>query len=398
MSEPKLDSGVWSFGERVSALFGVEAAALSAISIVLLIVYKIYRMVLHSRAGGEADACDSSLFLSLMLGESLRAIGKIMTIRWIVEARIISPTTFCTAQGVIQLLGTNLIDWTTLAITIQTTFVLVAQWRTPPHFAKYLVLAVWVIVALIVGISLGVGGLDMIGPADGWCWIQTKYKAVQLLSEYLWMWIICILTGVLYVIDALVIRGFVAIDGWRLRWVSRDRVLLSLTEAETQEEHEKKKLAMQLFFYPLVYFVCIAPFSVVRHLIFEDHRVSHHFQAFVTVLFSLSGFFNVILFFKTRPALITGGDIPHGPVEVLPDLHPSPSTSADDGHKPHASRDMEEKRPADGLFLEINSSQGRERAPHRGPDVLPRHRQVSRDPTSSPGKYEYDEDVGQLPP
>ena len=61
------------------------------------------------------------------------------------------------------------------------------------------------------------------------------------------MWIILILAIVAYAIDVLVIRGFLTIDGWRLRWVSQNQVRVNLTEAENEEELETKEMANQLF-------------------------------------------------------------------------------------------------------------------------------------------------------
>jgi hypothetical protein len=61
------------------------------------------------------------------------------------------------------------------------------------------------------------------------------------------MWIILILTIIAYAINVLVIRGFLTIDGWHLRWVSRNRVHVNLTEAENEEELETKEMANQLY-------------------------------------------------------------------------------------------------------------------------------------------------------
>jgi hypothetical protein len=114
MSTSLRESKELSYGKRNATLFIVEAAvcvppllvavtqltvddcSLSGLSIVLLLGYMIvrgslssdrrlqltslgqYRAFVRARARGrlvEDDACDSSLFLSLMLGEALRAIG-----------------------------------------------------------------------------------------------------------------------------------------------------------------------------------------------------------------------------------------------------------------------------------------------------------------------------------
>ncbi|KAF5316909.1 hypothetical protein D9611_003638 [Ephemerocybe angulata] len=403
----------FTFPQRVSMLFVVEAASLSAMSIIMLVAYKLYRTVLNvRRARASDDACDSSLFLSLMLGEALRATGKIMSVRWIVEAKIIAPTVFCTAQGLIQLIGTNIIDWSTLAITIQTWVILVAQWNAPVHFAKYLTLAVWVIVTLIVGITFGVRGLDIIGPAGSWCWITSAHKDEQIAAEYFWMWMVLILTIVFYGIDVLVIRGYLALDGhFQLHWVSRDRVQLNLTQADTLAEREKRQMALQLFFYPVVYFVTVLPQSITRWMAFSGHKVPHQAAAFTNCLFCLSGLFNVILFFVTRPQLITGGDIEqhetkqqrhthHRPQHgQLPLNSPSEKLVLHSGH--HADGSQNTNGNGRELFLDTGykSSEVRGRqqfasGSESASGISPLHRNASH----SPGYLEDDDDEGHLPP
>lgn len=393
-------------------LFGVEAAALSGMSILILISYKTYRAirrVISARGLGQtdADACDSSLFLSLMVGETLRSIGKLMTIRWIQEARILAPTGYCTAQGMLQWIGTNIIDWSTLAITLQTWVILVAQWNAPTHLAKYMTLAAWVISGLIVGITVGVKGLGIIGPAGSWCWVTSEYRAEQILSEYLWMWIILVLTIVLYGVDVLVIKGYVTIEGsFRLRWVSRDRVRVELfSQADNTDERERKQMALQLAFYPLVYFICVLPASITRWMQFSGHRVPHQAAAFTSCLFSLSGLFNVILFFKTRPQLITGGDIAptqhsgHGITPQHGQLPREPPQEKDSANYAHQD---EGKFEATEYYLHPAyepGARGRSQSSHyhSGTSILPKDRQVSTSPGRRAMNEDDDDDVGYLP-
>lgn len=64
------------------------------------------------------------------------------------------------------------------------------------------------------------------------------------------------------------------------------------------------------FSYPLVYIVCILPNSICRWLFFSRSKavpyqaVPYQASLFASTLFSLSGMFNAILFFYTRPALV----------------------------------------------------------------------------------------------
>jgi hypothetical protein len=55
-----------------------------------------------------------------------------------------------------------------------------------------------------------------------------------------------------------------------------------------------------------VYIICILPNSLSRWLFFSGHKVPYQFSLFANTLFSLSGLFNAILFFLTRPDLVVG--------------------------------------------------------------------------------------------
>jgi len=55
-----------------------------------------------------------------------------------------------------------------------------------------------------------------------------------------------------------------------------------------------------------VYIFCILPNSVSRWRIFSGSNVPYQFSLFASTLFSLSGMFNAILFFFTRPNLVVG--------------------------------------------------------------------------------------------
>lgn len=65
----------------------------------------------------------------------------------------------------------------------------------------------------------------------------------------------------------------------------------------------------------MTYLICITPLSVARWLFFFGHNVKYQGTFFATTLFSLSGTFNAILFFFTRPDLV---------VDSIDSLPPAP--------------------------------------------------------------------------
>jgi len=61
-----------------------------------------------------------------------------------------------------------------------------------------------------------------------------------------------------------------------------------------------------VFRYPMVYLICIGPYSFARWWFFSGHQISYQATLFTATLFSLSGAFNAILFFFTCPDLVVG--------------------------------------------------------------------------------------------
>ncbi|KAH6910262.1 hypothetical protein BKA70DRAFT_1399210 [Coprinopsis sp. MPI-PUGE-AT-0042] len=294
-----------SHGETLSMLIAVEATMLSGVATAFLISYKLFftvRRILRSRRAVRvvktpSDACDSSLFMSLLAGELLRSIAASMMLRWVLE-RVVFPDgstqevvndPFCRAQGYLKLFSTNLIDFTTLGITIHTFTVLVLRWTGPRfrYMVKYLTAGVWTIAVLITSITYAVHPKDLMGPTGHWCWISVS-KVAQVMAEYLWMWLIGVITAVLYGIGFLVVR-----PGRR-------------SNAD-DDAREMRRTANELLLYPVVYLVCITPQSFGRWFFFSGYHVPYQYTFFATTLFLLSGMFNAILFFSTRYHLLSGG-------------------------------------------------------------------------------------------
>jgi len=61
-----------------------------------------------------------------------------------------------------------------------------------------------------------------------------------------------------------------------------------------------------VFRYPVVYLTCIGPYSIARWLFFSGIKVEYQITLVFSTFFSLSGLFNTVLFFLTRPDLVTG--------------------------------------------------------------------------------------------
>ena len=64
-----------------------------------------------------------------------------------------------------------------------------------------------------------------------------------------------------------------------------------------------------IFSYPAVYIFCVLSNSIARWLSFTGHNPPHKFILFANTIYALSGFFNFLVFYLTRKAMVIGEQI-----------------------------------------------------------------------------------------
>ncbi|KAF9010025.1 hypothetical protein BDQ17DRAFT_1234944, partial [Cyathus striatus] len=217
----------------------------------------------------------------------------------------ITEGSYCTAQGVLKQMGDVGVALTSLAIAFQTFFMLVLQVNAPTFVNKIVIALIWLFITLVIGINSR--NRKYYGNTDYWCWIGPEYKIERIVFEYLWMWIAGGIMLILYGIIFLVMRGILDFNGG-IKFHLKGRV--TAVSEYNQEKDRKKNIANLMLFYPAVYIFCVLPVGIVRWLDFSGHTISPAATIFASVVFSLSGLFNVTLYYHTRPQLITGPRIP----------------------------------------------------------------------------------------
>ncbi|EDR07123.1 uncharacterized protein LACBIDRAFT_298950 [Laccaria bicolor S238N-H82] len=295
---------MFSFGERVGLLFTVQAATVTAACNTSILVFVVYKRFKRARRGNilTTDATDSSLFINLMIADLVQAMGNILNVQWIKEAvnyqvflrskhwlilsrQEITEGSLCRAQAVLKQLGSDSVALTCLAITLQTFFTLILRWNIRRTASKLTILGIWAFTGLVIGIPYAATRTQRYyGPTGYWCWILSTHKTAQLMSQYLYMWSTAILMVILYGIMFLIMHNGMI---------------------DEEVDKESKKVARRLLFYPVVYVVCVAPLSVTRWMGFQGDNVSYQVLLFSSTLYALTGFFNLILFSITRPALLS---------------------------------------------------------------------------------------------
>ncbi|KIK96011.1 hypothetical protein PAXRUDRAFT_139473 [Paxillus rubicundulus Ve08.2h10] len=296
------------FGTRVGMIFVVQAAAMSALAVSALLAYITYSAATIHRNASRRWSTDTHIhyyFLNLMVCDLMQAIGGLLNIKWISEARVY-PSPTCTVQGLFKQVGDVGVALSTMAIALYTLQVLVFHFNSSPKFALVVLAVIWVITALLVAIPNAIQH-GLYNPTGQWCWINER-RSEQIGLEYLWMWIAAFLHIVVYVFLALVLKRVIIIDGHRLRWPrggrERQRSFLSSTNYDPEPRRDEGIIAFQLLFYPAVYIIVVLPISAARFSSFNGNYVPFPVTAVADTLFALDGLLNVALYSLTRPKLI----------------------------------------------------------------------------------------------
>ncbi|PBK78549.1 hypothetical protein ARMSODRAFT_1011114 [Armillaria solidipes] len=305
-------SSPFDFGTRLGLVFVVEVASLSATAVVSLLAFICYSAVKVHPRGNSSWTVSTHIhyyFVNLLACDLIQAIGGIMDIRWIAEANV-TEGPFCTAQGIFKQLGDLGVALSTMSIAIHTFLVLVFRCYSQPKVAPLVVALIWTFLGLAVGVSLAIHhGERYYGSTKYWCWITSEYRTEQIGLEYGWVWFAASVNIMCYAMIALVLKGILLVDGYKIRLRRRSDAsdVNSDIDGKIGMSHSVQRsnaIAMQMLFYPAVYLVAIFPMSLVRWLSFYKIPVPFIATAFASILFSSSGILNVTLFTLTRPGLV----------------------------------------------------------------------------------------------
>jgi len=269
--------------ERLGLGFIVVAGSISLVCVTGILVYTAYKRLCSKKY--DSDVSDSNLFLNLMVADLVHAVGVMFNLKWAAEGNI-TEGPFCTSQAVLLQIGNLGTALSSLAITVDTFFILVLFRRPGGYTSKMVIVATWVCVGLVVGIPLIVHKPEIYyGDTDFWCWIDADYIAERLLTDYVWVWLTGLAMVILYPIIAFSISG-----------LARGGI--------NQTSHAA--VAKKLLLYPVIYNVCILPISIARWLSFTNHTVPDNVILAANAVHALSGFFDLLVFSITRPAMVFG--------------------------------------------------------------------------------------------
>ncbi|TRM60268.1 hypothetical protein BD626DRAFT_138176 [Schizophyllum amplum] len=287
----------FSSDEVVGLVFITAGAFVSVTAVAFLLLYVLY---LGIRRQWSISTLIHYYFVNLMFAELIQALGGVMTVEWIVK-RSVDEGGLCTMQGAFKQLGDVSVALTSIAIAIHTFSAIVFKIITPHTLAVAIMGFIWFFSVLVVAIPAGLNYGRYYGNTGYWCWIQEDFDHLRIPLEYMYMWAAAFISIICYACVAVVLRGH---DLGMAKIANGHRFSMSTMDRGSQRK--AKNLAMQMLFYPVIYFVTVFPIAVVRWMAFSGYDIPFEATAFADTLFSLSGLFNVLLYAWTRRSIITG--------------------------------------------------------------------------------------------
>ncbi|KAI5478133.1 NAD(P)-binding protein [Pseudohyphozyma bogoriensis] len=270
------------------------AATISVFCVLALVIYSIEFLISHSRlspierinAESRASLFLKSnyglLFFNLLAGDLMQGLGFMINIYWLSRNSYPStPHEACTVQAVFIELGDVASAFSSLLIGMHVFTVIVIGYKPTRNVCLAFMVLEWAVVIVLASIGpthLTKNGHPFYGWAGGWCWITPQYQSMRLWLHYFWVFLVAGVNLVAYsAIAVKLVRTGKKAGGSAGGSVTR--VMLA---------------------YPLLYIASILPLATYRAAAMAGHTWSIHILLACGTIFTLSGFFNSMIYTFTR--------------------------------------------------------------------------------------------------
>ncbi|KAF8576318.1 hypothetical protein K439DRAFT_1540566, partial [Ramaria rubella] len=280
-----------------AAVAGVSVLVVAATISFFAVLYMIAAIIITSYHNSHAFLRShlGAYFLSLVLAEAIQAIGSLLSARWI-ALHAVTAGTFCAAQGALKNAGNVSTALWTMVIAFHTFCVVFLRFNAPTWVFYTTLGGVWVVVG--VNLVLGPGVVQTVagGPFWGvsgyWCWITDEYRLAQFMMEYFFMFLTATISGILYVIIFLRLRGNI---------IDVDESDPDRSPTAPRRSRFRYRLVHAQQPYPVIYIVLVLPIAACRWAEIFGKSVPFGMTIFADTVFVLSGLINAILYSTTRP-------------------------------------------------------------------------------------------------
>jgi len=288
------------FGQRIGVFILAEISAISALSVTILLGYIAYSTVIIRQGAKRRWRLESPVHLFLLnqlVCDLIQALGGLMNIKWVVDGSV-HHGAFCVTQGLIKQLADVGTALSAANVAIYTFSALIFRLRRDTNISRavLIVAGIWIAIILNVAINVGVNGASRFyGPTGPWCWITSEFSVQRTVADFLWMWIAAFSSLLAYVVLFLVLRGYITVNGWRVRWTSGQEYPI-IPQSHT--------LAYKMLAYPIIYILTVLPLAAARYNDFAEGDTPFGVVVLADGFYLLSGFLNVLLYRFTRPYLL----------------------------------------------------------------------------------------------
>ncbi|KAI0307919.1 hypothetical protein B0F90DRAFT_1678440 [Multifurca ochricompacta] len=288
------------FGQRIGVFILAEISAVSASAISILLGYIAYSTVSIRSGSKRRWRLESPVHLFLLnqlVCDLIQALGGLMNMKWVADGTVHSGP-FCTAQGLIKQLADVGTALSAGNVAIYTFSALIFRLKPDTNVSRavLVVAGIWVSIVLNVAINVGINGASRFyGPTGPWCWIMEEFSVQRTVADFMWMWISAFSSLLAYIAVFLVLRGFIAVEGWHVRWTYGQ---------ESQGIPQSHLLAYKMLAYPIIYIVTVLPLAAARYNDFAGHHTPFAVIVIADGFYLSSGLLNVLLYTYTRPFLL----------------------------------------------------------------------------------------------
>lgn len=251
----------------------------------------------------------AAYFISLLLCDMVQGIGSIINISWIQHMGVTFGP-LCVAQGAIKQAGNVGTALWSFVIALHTFCLLFLGMRIKDWVCYATLVFVWLFLGFILALGPGIIASAEKGPFYGisgvWCWMTPAYPTERFTLEYLFMFASAGVSFFLYSLVFLRLRGNVTVNGWSVRFHSRDQgfKFASVTSGGAYSDPSQSKkvttVARKMLWYPVVYTILVLPIAAARFSAFAGKTVPFAVTILSGTIFMLSGFVNTLLFTTTR--------------------------------------------------------------------------------------------------
>ncbi|TFY74214.1 hypothetical protein EWM64_g9798 [Hericium alpestre] len=285
----------------------VFASALSLVSVLLMWI-----LALASRGPAKTAQTNLLSFVNcLLLANGIQAVGSLFSTQWVIQGAVTSGS-LCSFQGAVKQAGN--VGAAVWHVFLSNRVTNVAKWT--------IIFVGWFVVIFVVIIGPTAIQNKEHGPyfsvSGYWCWVTEEYPAEQTFLEYFIVrclrflylpleivtikqqeWLSAFLSILLYTCILLRVRGNSS-EGqcWKL---AMGRDILDTVMV---------RVAAVIVWYPVAYTILIFPISVARFSYYAGAHVPAWATFTCDLIFSLSGFANLMLTLVTSRLLPDMNDLP----------------------------------------------------------------------------------------